>query len=121
MDIGTLSTLLGGIFGKKDGGVKPASLQAPTDPNAQNPASQNELDKAQKENDENALPGWVSATAKTIDYMTRQNAAREADLQSQRMLSAGQATNAMGMLPGLSGMTASGLARARGLNSVAGI
>ena len=121
MDIGTLSTLLGGIFGKKEGGVKPASLQAPTDPNAQKPASQNEIDKARSENADNKLPSWVTSTAQVIDYLNKQNAARAADLQNQRMQSSNQAMIAMNSLPGISGMTGSGSSRSRGLSAMAGI
>lgn len=97
--------------------VKPANLTAPTDPNA---PKKTEIDQAQDENAQNQMPGWVQSTAQVIDYLNKQNAAREADLQRQRQASATQATSAMSYLPGLSGMTASGLGRARGLNTMAG-
>lgn len=116
-----LQALLSGLFSKPDT-VKPATLTAPTDPNAPKTEvqKQTEIDKAQTENSQNQVPGWVQSTAQVIDYLNRQNAAREADLQRQRMDTAQQATNSMTALPGLSGMTSAGLGRARGLNAMAG-
>ena len=113
MELGTISTLLGGFFG----GGKP-TIKAPTlGEGIKNP---NEIEAASAENAQNKVPSWVNMAAGAIDYLNRQNAAREADLQEQRRASAAQGLNAINTLPGMSSMAAGDMARRRGLGAMAG-
>lgn len=118
-----ITSLIGSAL-KKPETAKPASQVNLNDPSKKegfdpSTATNEELTK-KVQGDSGGGYDWKQGAAQIFDQLNKENAAREADLQTQRRLSSQESMSRLQLIPGMNDMNATNMMRSRGLSAMAG-